>query len=110
MSEPDAGPDVAAIQSRAREVDGGWVLDGQKMFTTNGHLADYVFMLVRTDPESERHRGLTTFLVPIDLAGVAAQAVFTVPGERTNITYSRAVSLEDRCRIRAVAPGRPTLV
>src|SRR3546814_1411905 len=54
MSEPEAGSDVAAIQSRAREVDGGWVLDGQKMFTTNGHMADYVFMLVRTD-RSEEH-------------------------------------------------------
>src|SRR3546814_1387830 len=43
MTEPEAGSDVAAIQSRAREVDGGWVLAGQKMVTTNGHLADYVF-------------------------------------------------------------------
>src|SRR3546814_14510300 len=101
MSEPDAGPDVAAIQSRAREVDGGWVLDGQKMFTTNGHLADYVFMLVRTDPESERHRGLTTFLVPLDLEGVEAQAVFTVSGERTTITsykIGRASCRESVCK------------
>src|SRR3546814_16556305 len=100
MSEPEAGSDVAAIQSRAREVDGGWVLDGQKMFTTNGHLADYVFMLVRTDPESERHRGLTTFLVPLDLEGVEAQAVFTVSRARTTIPYSSEVFLADRSRIR----------
>src|SRR3546814_18212089 len=75
------------------------------MFTTNGHLADYVFMLVRTDPESERHRGLTTFLVPLDLEGVEAQAVFTVSGERTNITYYSEVFLEDRWRIREVGAG-----
>src|SRR3546814_7444967 len=61
-------------------------------------LGDYVFMLVRTDPESERHRGLTTFLVPLDLEGVEAQAVFTVSGERTNITYYSEVFLEDRWR------------
>src|SRR3546814_322273 len=110
MSEPEAGSDVAAIQSRAREVDGGWVLDGQKMFTTNGHLADYVFMLVRTDPESEPHRGLTTFLVPLDLEGVEAQAVFTVSGERTNITYYSGVFLEDRWRISEVGAGWHSLM
>ena len=66
MSEPEAGSDVAAVRTRARRVDGGWVIDGQKMFTTNAHVCDYVFLLARTDPASERHRGLTTFLVPLD--------------------------------------------
>src|SRR3546814_11198994 len=80
------------------------------MFTTNGHLADYVFMLVRTDPESERHRGLTTFLVPLDLEGVEAQAVFTVSGERTNITYYREVFLEDRRRISEAGAGWHSLL
>src|SRR3546814_11275295 len=70
MSEPEAGSDVAAIQSRARQVDGGCVLDGQKMFTTHVHLADYVFLLVRTAPARDRHPGLTPFLLPIDLAGL----------------------------------------
>ena len=50
MTEPEAGSDVAAVQTRARPVDGGWVIDGQKMFTTNGHVTDYVFLLARTDP------------------------------------------------------------
>ena len=57
MSEPEAGSDVATVQTQARQVDGGWVIDGQKMFTTNAHVADYVFLLARTDPESERHHG-----------------------------------------------------
>ena len=57
------------------------------MFTTNAHVTDYVFLLARTDPDSERHRGLTMFLVPTPIEGFEAQAVFTVSGERTNITY-----------------------
>src|SRR3546814_11612903 len=67
-------------------------------------------MLVRTDPESERHRGLTTFLVPLDLEGVEAQAVFTVSGERTNITYYSEVFLEDRWRISEVGAGWHSLM
>jgi 3-oxocholest-4-en-26-oyl-CoA dehydrogenase alpha subunit len=110
MSEPEAGSDVAAVTTRARPMDGGWVIDGQKMFTTNGHIADYVFLLARTDPESERHRGLTTFLVPLRTEGFEAQAVFTVSGERTNITFYADMFLEDRWRISEVGAGWASLM
>ena len=110
MTEPEAGSDVAAVQTRARPVDGGWVIDGQKMFTTNGHIADHVFLLVRTDPESRRHRGLTTFLVPLDRPGVEVQAVRTISGERTNITYYADVFVEDRWRISEVGDGWRSLM
>lgn len=110
MSEPEAGSDVANVQTKARQVDGGWVIDGQKMFTTNGHIADYVFLLARTDPASQRHHGLTTFLVPLDLEGVEAQAVYTVSGERTNITFYSDVALDDRWRISEVGAGWHSLM
>jgi len=110
MSEPEAGSDVAAVRTRARQVGGGWVIDGQKMFTTNGHVADYVFLLARTDPESERHRGLTTFLVPLGSPGVEVQGVVTLSGERTNITFYSEVSLEDRWRISEVGAGWHSLM
>jgi alkylation response protein AidB-like acyl-CoA dehydrogenase len=110
MSEPEAGSDVAAVTTRARPADGGWVIDGQKMFTTNGHIADYVFLLARTEPESERHRGLTTFLVPLRTEGFEAQAVFTVSGERTNITFYADMFLEDRWRISEVGAGWSSLM
>ena len=110
MSEPEAGSDVAAVQTRARPVDGGWVIDGQKMFTTNAHVTDYVFLLARTDPGSERHRGLTTFLVPLDRPGVEAQAVFTLSGERTNITYYSEVFIEDSWRISELDAGWQSLM
>ena len=58
-SEPGAGSDLAAVSSRARRVDGGWVLDGQKTWTTRGAFCTHLFGLFRTDPASERHKGLT---------------------------------------------------
>ncbi len=110
MSEPEAGSDVAAVQTRARPVDGGWVIDGQKMFTTNAQLTDYVFLLARTDPASDQHRGLTTFLVPLDRDGVEVQAVGTVSGERTNITFYGEVFVEDRWRISEPGEGWRSLM
>jgi alkylation response protein AidB-like acyl-CoA dehydrogenase len=110
MSEPEAGSDVAAVQTKARQVDGGWVIDGQKMFTTNAHVADYVFLLARTDPDSERHKGLTTFLVPLDTDGFEAQAVYTVSGERTNITYYNDLFIEDQYRISEPGAGWQSLM
>jgi alkylation response protein AidB-like acyl-CoA dehydrogenase len=110
MSEPEAGSDVAAVQTRARAVDGGWAIDGQKMFTTNGHVADYVFLLARTDLGSERHRGLTTFLVPLESDGVEVQAVTTMSGERTNITFYSEVCIDDGWRISEVGAGWQSLM
>ena len=64
---PNAGSDLASLTSRGRrDVDGGWVLDGQKTWTTRGAFCTHLFGLFRTDPDSERHRGLTYFLVPLD--------------------------------------------
>ncbi len=110
MSEPEAGSDVAAVQTRARWHDDHWVINGQKMFTTNGHLTDYVFLLTRTNPDVPRHRGLTTFLVPLDHPGVEAQAVRTMSGERTNITFYSDVHLDDRWRIGDVDRGWDALM
>src|SRR5262249_24579949 len=70
LSEPEAGSDVAAVQTRARRDGDEWVIDGQKMFTTNGHLCDYVFLLTRSNPDVPNHRGLTMFIVPLDHPGV----------------------------------------
>jgi len=110
MTEPEAGSDVAAVQTRARRVAGGWCVDGQKMFTTNGHITDHVFLLARTDPASERHRGLTTFLVPTDHPGFEAQAVFTLSGERTNIIFLDGLVLDDRWRISEPGEGWRSLM
>jgi alkylation response protein AidB-like acyl-CoA dehydrogenase len=105
MTEPEAGSDVAAVRTRARRDGDRWIVDGQKMFTTNGHVTDYVFLLTRTHPDGPKHSGLTLFLVRLDQPGVEVQAVHTLSGERTNIVYLSDVVVEDRWRIGEVDGG-----
>jgi alkylation response protein AidB-like acyl-CoA dehydrogenase len=80
-SEPDAGSDLAAIRSTARRADGGWVLSGQKTWSTRAAFADRAFGLFRSDPDAPRHRGLSYFLFPLDAAGVTARPIRQLDGE-----------------------------
>jgi alkylation response protein AidB-like acyl-CoA dehydrogenase len=105
LTEPDAGSDVAAIKTRAVADGDEWVIDGQKMFTTLAHEARWVFLLTRTDPATEQHRGLTVFLVPMESDGVDIQPVHTLGGERTNITFYSGVRVSDRWRVGDVDGG-----
>jgi alkylation response protein AidB-like acyl-CoA dehydrogenase len=80
-SEPNAGSDMAAIQATAR-VDGDhYVVNGQKTWASRGAYADWLFGLFRTDPDSERHRGLTFVLVPLDAGGVTVRPIEQLDGE-----------------------------
>ncbi len=77
-SEPDAGSDLASLRSTARRssaAEGGWVLNGQKTWCSRGAFADWVFGLFRSDPDSERHRGLTYFLVRLDSPGITVRPI-----------------------------------
>ena len=105
FTEPECGSDVAAAATRAVHRDDGWVINGSKMFTTNGHIADYIFLLARTDPDKPKHKGLTMFLVPTNVEGFEAQAVWTLSGERTNITFFSDVRIGDEWRIGDVDGG-----
>jgi alkylation response protein AidB-like acyl-CoA dehydrogenase len=82
-SEPDAGSDLAGIRSRAvRSASGdGWLLNGQKTWASRGAFADWCFGIFRTDPETERHRGLTYFLVALDSPGITVRPIPQVDGE-----------------------------
>jgi hypothetical protein len=81
-SEPDAGSDLAGIRSRAQlSSTGSWVLNGQKTWCSRGAFADWIFGLFRTDPEAQRHRGLTYFLVPMDAPGVTVRPIAQLDGE-----------------------------
>ena len=80
-SEPDAGSDLAAVSSRARRTSGGWVLDGQKTWTTRGAFCTHLFGLFRSDPDSQRHRGLTYLLVPLDLDGITVRGFGRLDGD-----------------------------
>jgi alkylation response protein AidB-like acyl-CoA dehydrogenase len=83
-SEPDAGSDLAGIRSRAaRDTahDGHWILNGQKTWASRGAFADWCFGIFRTDPEAERHRGLTYFLIAMDTPGVTVRPIPQIDGE-----------------------------
>ncbi|HTO00399.1 MAG TPA: acyl-CoA dehydrogenase family protein [Microthrixaceae bacterium] len=82
-SEPNAGSDLAGVRSKATRDDaaGGWVLSGQKTWTTRGAFCNYLFGLFRTDPESERHKGLTYFMVPLDADGVTVRGFGRLDGD-----------------------------
>ena len=104
-SEPDSGSDVASIKTRAIRDGDEWVINGQKMFTTLAHEANYVFLLARTNPDVPKHKGLTMFLVPLDSPGIEIQPVHTVGGERTNATFYNDVRVSDHFRIGEVDGG-----
>jgi alkylation response protein AidB-like acyl-CoA dehydrogenase len=80
-SEPDAGSDLAGIRCRAVRDGDGWVIDGQKTWASRGAFADWMFGIFRTDPEAERHRGLTFILVPLDTPGVTVRPIAQLDGE-----------------------------
>jgi alkylation response protein AidB-like acyl-CoA dehydrogenase len=82
-SEPNAGSDLAGVRSKATRDDaaGGWVLSGQKTWTTRGAFCNHLFGLFRTDPASERHKGLTYFLVPLDAEGVTVRGFGRLDGD-----------------------------
>lgn len=104
-SEPDAGSDVASVRTRAIRDGDEWIIDGQKMFTTMAHESKYVFLLARSNTEVPKHKGLTMFLVPMDSPGIEIQPVYTLGGERTNITFYTHVRVPDSARVGDVDGG-----
>lgn len=80
-SEPEAGSDLAGIRSTARRTTGGWLLSGQKTWSSRATFADWAFGLFRSDPEAERHRGLTYVMFPLSADGVSVRPIPQLDGE-----------------------------
>jgi len=80
FSEPEAGSDIASLRTRARLDGDQWVIDGQKTWNTFGAHADFIYTLCRTDPASERHRGISMLIVPTDQPGVDVRPIRTITG------------------------------
>jgi alkylation response protein AidB-like acyl-CoA dehydrogenase len=86
-SEPDAGTDLAALRTRAVRDGDHYVINGQKMWTSLIVHADYVWLACRTDPDAQRHRGLSILIVPTDAPGFSWTPVRTMAGVDTSATY-----------------------
>ncbi|MBJ17962.1 MAG: hypothetical protein GY910_12935 [bacterium] len=104
-TEPGSGSDVAGARTQATRDGDDWIIDGQKMWTTTAHTAQYIFMLTRTSTQDRPHRGLTMFLVPTDAEGVDVQAIETMGGERSNGVYLTKVRVSDENRVGDVDKG-----
>lgn len=85
-SEPQAGTDLAALETRAIKEGDSYVINGQKVFTTNAHIADYIWLAARTDPDAPKHKGISIFLVPTDAPGFSVTPM-NLMGEQTNVSY-----------------------
>lgn len=100
LSEPDSGSDLASLRTRAERVPGGWLLNGRKLWTTFGHLCDYMIALVRTSPAPEkgaRHQGLSQVLVDLRASGITIRPIRDLTGEESfnEITFDNVRLPED---------------
>ncbi len=89
-SEPGAGSDLASLRTTAvRDGDGGdgYVINGQKMFTSGAAYADYIWLAARTDPNAKKHQGISIFIVPTSSPGFSWQPLHTMPGISTFYTF-----------------------
>ncbi|MGD0378806.1 MAG: acyl-CoA dehydrogenase family protein [Acidimicrobiales bacterium] len=91
-SEPDAGSDLANVQTKAVLEHGEWVITGQKVWTSYAQWSDWCFVVCRTDPEAPRHRGLSYLLVPMDQPGVEIRPIRQMTGtsEFNEVFFDRA--------------------
>src|SRR5260370_22926755 len=80
FSEPDAGSDLAGLRARAEKRDGKWVLSGQKTWSSGAHYSDKSFLLARTDPKADPHRGIGFFLVDMKQPGVEVRRIKQMTG------------------------------
>ncbi len=101
MSEPDSGSDLASLRSPAKKTNDGWVLNGAKIWTTNGHEADYMIGLFRTSTDPDNRRGgLSQFLIDMKTPGIKASPIVDLPGrEHFNEVVFEDVHLADDCLI-----------
>jgi len=104
-SEPGAGSDIAGTKVRARRDGDEWVINGQKQWTSSAEVADYIWLLTRTDPEAKKHAGLTIFLAPIDTPGITIVPIHTIGGQRTNQVFFDGARIADSWRVGEVNGG-----
>lgn len=82
LSEPDSGSDLASVRTKAEKVDGGWRVNGRKIWTTNAHKSDYIIALLRTEgTAADRHSGLSQFVFAMDLPGITIRQIEDLTGE-----------------------------
>jgi len=106
FSEPGAGSDLAAVATSAARTDGGWRLDGQKVWSSGARFAEYGLLLARTDPEVAKQAGLTMFLMPMDAPGVEVRPIRQMSGAASfNEVFLSGVTVGDDMRVGPAGEG-----
>ncbi len=106
FSEPDAGSDLASLSTRATRTESGWRVNGQKVWTSNASRATHGLLLARTGAASDRHRGLTMFVFPMDAPGVQLRPLRQMNGEsRFYEVFLEDVELPESARVGDEARG-----
>ena len=104
-SEPGAGSDLASLQLKAERKEGGWLINGQKIWTSSAHVADWYWLAARTDTEASKHRGISVFLVKMDNPGIEVHPIETVGEHATNSVFLTDVFISDEYVIGEVNKG-----
>jgi alkylation response protein AidB-like acyl-CoA dehydrogenase len=108
FSEPGAGSDLAAVRTKAVRADGGWLLTGQKVWTSEAVQADWAICLARTDPAAPKHAGITYFLVDMRADGITLRPLREITGDaRFNEVFLDDVFVPDDCVVGEVNGGWP---
>ena len=106
FSEPGAGSDLAAVATSAVKNDDGWLLDGQKVWSSGARFADYGLLLARTDPDVAKQAGLTMFLIAMDAPGVEIRPIRQMSGAASfNEVFLSAVQVGDDMRVGPAGDG-----
>ena len=106
FSEPGAGSDLAGVQTRAALDGGEWVIDGQKIWTSHAHQADWIYVLARTDPAARRHQGLSMLLVPMRQPGIEVRPIMNLAGgDEFNEVFFTGARTGAIARRRRAGPG-----
>jgi alkylation response protein AidB-like acyl-CoA dehydrogenase len=102
FSEPDAGSDLAGLKTKAVLDGDEWVINGQKIWTTQGFIADYIFILCRTDPDASKHKGISYLLCPMKQPGVEVRPIEQIDG---SAEFAEVFFTDARCPKENVVGG-----
>ena len=106
LSEPNSGSDLASVRTAARRDGDGWVLNGQKVWTTGAHVSHFMIALVRSEAGSERQQGLSQFVIPMDTPGVSVKPIIDLTGAHEfNEVFFEDVRLPETAFLGTVGEG-----